>query len=377
MSGAAASAGATILGTGFQVGSALFGGNAEASAAKDAANRQAALSAIDSQRSLLEAVRLQNESDMEEEWSSYVSEREAQWIEAWTPVQVAYTKLFGNYAKISALQDGESAAEYTVDSALLQVGFLRDLSLKKAELTNLMAEGQALLVEAQGEAKTAGIAAERKAALDDLKQEADKAEGQVRASMAAQGREMTGSALDVLQAKEDTARKKQAYITLKAASEISTTDLEARGEASSIRQKGHAQAWETISDAYSQGVTALSAAEMKNRAIRESMDLKLGQIDSELSYKVLSMETEAERSAFLTREEGWRTVTNLERQTQNEIWGLQYDMMDSIFAGQTSSQAAEKYSDMESSANFAKAGSSLLKGIPTIYDAGVKAEWWK
>lgn len=377
MSAAAASAGATIVGTGFQVGSALFGGDAEASAAKDAANRQAAQSAIDSQRSLIEAVRLQNEADMEEEWSSFTSERDAQWIEAWSPVQVAYTKLFANYSKMSTIQDAESAAEYAVDSTLLQVGFMRDNAMKKAELTNLMANGQALLVEAQGEGKVANIVAERDAALGDLRREADKAEGQVRANIAAQGREMTGSALEVLQAQEDTARKKQAYITLKAGSEISTTDLEAKGEASSIRQKGHAQAWEITSDAYSQGVTALSEAEMKNRSIRESMNLKLDQIDSELSYKVLSQETEAEQNAGLTREQGWRTVFNLKREVQNEVWGLQYDMMDSIFAGQTSSQAAEKYSDIESSVNLSKAGSSLLKGIPTIYDAGVKADWWK
>lgn len=377
MSGAAASAGATIVGTGFQIGTSLFGGNSEASASKDAANRQAALSAIDSQRSLLEAVRLQNEADMEAEWTSFTSEREASWIEAWSPVQIAYSKLFGNYAKLSTIQEADSAAEYAVDSALLQVGLIRKDAMQKAELTNLMANGQALLVEAQGEAKTADVARERDTARDDLRREASKAEGEVRASMAAQGREMTGSALEVLQKLEDTAQKKQAYITLKAASEISTTDLTAKSEASSIRQKGHAQAWETISEGYSRGVTLLSEAELKNKSIRESMDLKLGQMDAELGYKVLSLETEATRNASLTREEGWRSVFNLDRQVQNEIWGLQYDMMDSIFSGQTSSQAAEKYSDMESSVNWSKAGSSLFKGIPSIYDAGVKADWWK
>ncbi|WP_300157052.1 hypothetical protein [Solidesulfovibrio sp.] len=381
MSAAGVAAGAGIVGTGVQVGSSLFDTSKSdaASAKADAAQKQADASFINAQRDVLDAVRIQNESDMESEYTAFTYDREAQWVEAWTPVELAYGKLFANQEKLSAIQDASTSAKLSVDLALTQVGNLFKTALTEADIANATAEAKAKYTEAKGEGQVRELQSERDFQLGQLRDEAVQQQGELAAKIAAQGREMTGSALEVMQQQDDINAKKVSYLKLKAGSQIADVDFQTGYDAATTRQTGHIQAQEVVTDAMNKGESLLQEAQIKNDAYQQQLDTKLNAIDTKLEYNTLVTQTESERTADQYREQGWRTVWKLDQSTQDTIWGLQYDIMDQVTGGTSSANAAEKYSSQADSTDWgslAKAGSSLLGGVTSVYNSGVKAKWW-
>lgn len=378
---AAISAGASIIGTGVSVGSSLFDTSKSdaASARSEAAQKSADASFFNAQRDMLDAVRVQNESDMESEFTKLTYDREAQWIEAWTPVEIAYTKISANQEKLSAIQSSDVSARLAVDLALEQVGNIFKTAMSEADIANMTADAKAKYTEAKGRSEGKQLEAERAYQLDQMRMEARQQEGEVVAKIASQGREMTGSALDVMQKYDDINGKKAAYLKLKAGAQISDVAFDTGYDAATTRRSGHLQAQEVINDAVNKGDSLVSEAEVKNDGLKQELKSKLSAVDSKLDYNLLTMQTESDRSAYLLREEGWRSVWNLEQDTQDSIWGLQYDMMDQIYGGSNSASASSKYGSQASSTDWgslAKAGSSLMSGVTNVYSSGVKAQWW-
>jgi len=378
---AGASAAASIIGTGVSVGSSLLDSSKSdaASAKAEAAQKSADASYFNAQRDMLDAVRLQNESDMESEFTTFTYDREAAWIEAWTPVEEAYQKISVNQSKLSAYQDADVSAKLAVDLALGQVGNIFKTALSEADIANMTAEAKAKYTEAKGRSESRQLEAERAYQLDQMRMEARQQEGEVVAKIASQGREMTGSALDVMQKYDDINGKKAAYLKLKAGSQISDVAFDAGYDAATTRRSGHLQAQEIINDAVNKGDSLISEAEIKNEGITQELNSNISFLDSKLEYSLLTMKTESERSVYLMKEEGWRSVWNLEQDTQDSIWSLQYDMMDQIYGGSSSASASSKYDEQSSSTDWgslAKAGSSLMSGVPNVYSSGVKAQWW-
>ncbi len=381
--GSAVSAGSSLFG--------MFGGNDSNKAAAAAAEKSATASAINMQRVLLENQRKQAEIALERDWSSFEYEDQAQWTEAWTPVEVAYAKTAANLQKQSIFYDAAGTIEgnavalgNSVDLAVTLASGIRKDALTQASLTNMVARAKATSATAAGQAAVRDAARERDYAMDELDQEARAAEGEMRAAMAARGQAATGSALDVLAAGQDLALKKQRYLASKAAAEITDAKFQAGMEATTAEMSGHSQAWETLSDALRTSSKYLMQADAqveetvaKTAAMERVLGAQVAELDFATDYKVRSLEIQGGREADLTRRAAWREDQLAERESYNTLWESQYSLMDEMFGMSSSLSAADTY--RSSSTDWGKVSSGaagVAKGVTGVWSSGKDAGWW-
>lgn len=316
--------GMAAAGTGMSVMGSLQSGQA----ARAGANAQAKLSALDNEKSLLNAVmsmyeadRQRDEMNLDLEYMGFATQRQAQWL-----------RMLSDYdqsmAQSKAALSAKNAALGAVDKGTALVGAASS-------------EAQGLVAGAALQAAQARMQTRFKAVMQGAQD--SEALGLRHAGLGTRGMAFSGSALDVLEHEQAMGELRQQAISIMGGMQVDDIQAGARNQASLRMQGAYRQAADLMGG-------TLSSIDEQNTALAASL---------------ARSRVEHAREAALVEEEGWRTAMKFRMNGENSIARTQMGASNQMLQGAGSlGQAASYRAAGEASASAAavSAGSSLLSG---------------
>lgn len=331
--------GLSAVGTGMNIFGSLSGG----SAAQTAANNQKHLAQLDNQKFILnsvlaqyEAKRIQDETNLDLDYLSFATERQAQWL-----------KTISEYDQAQAKAKAAGQAKAMADTAMA-----------RGKDAVALAESEAQAIEAKGNAQASQVRTQTK--FKEVMQASDDAAaiGLKRAGFGARMVANTGSALDVLQHEEAMAGVRQKAISILGGMQVDDIQLDTSLSASLKRQAAQVQSAGMMRD-------ALTSIDEQN---------------SEMEFSLARARVETSREIALTQEEGWRTALKMKMGSDNTVNKTLMSASNQILQGAGALGQAASYDAAGSAAyntGLTKAGTSLLTGASDIYKIAKDAGWLK
>lgn len=330
--------GLSAAGTASNILGNIFGGNAS----KTAAENQARLAQLDNQKFILnsvlaqyEAQRIRQETDLDLDYLSFATERQARWL-----------KTISDYDQVQAKAKAAASAKAAADTAMA-----------RGQDAVALAEAEAGAIEAKGNAQAAEVRTQTRFKAVMQASEDAEAIGLKRAGFGARMVAATGSALDVLQHEEAMAGVRQKAITILGGMQVDDIQLDTALSASLKRQAGQTQAAGMMRDALT----------------------SIDEQSTNLEFALARSQVETSRDVALTEEEGWRTALKMKMSADNTINKTILNASNQLQSAAGAAGQAASYESAGSAAyntGLTKAGTSLLTGASDFYKIGRDAKLW-